>query len=47
MFHAAKIGIAVSNACKDALDAADYVTVSNEEDAASKVIYDLQDGKYL
>lgn len=46
MFEAAKIGIAVSNACKDALDAADYITVSNEEHAVAKVIHDLQDGKF-
>ena len=47
MFKAAKIGIAVSNACEDALSAADYITVSNEENAIAKVIYDLQDGKYV
>ncbi len=46
MFNTAKIGIAVSNACKDALHAANYITVSNEENALAKVIYDLQDGKY-
>ncbi len=46
MFKAAGIGIAVSNACKDALEAADYITVSNEEHAISKVIYDLESGKY-
>lgn len=44
MFKAAGIGIAVSNACKDALDAADYITVSNEEHAIAKVIYDLDKG---
>lgn len=47
MFETAKIGIAVSNACQEALAAADYVTVSNEEHAVAKVIYDLQDGKYV
>lgn len=47
MFKAAKIGIAVSNACEDALNAADYVTVSNEEHAVARVIYDLADGKYI
>lgn len=46
MFIAAKIGIAVSNACKDALDIADYITVSNEEHAIAKVIFDLENGKY-
>ena len=47
MFSAAKVGIAVANACKEALDAADFVTVSNEEHAIAKVIYDLEKGKYL
>jgi len=46
MFEAAGIGIAVSNACKEALDAADYITVSNEEHAIARVIYDLELGKY-
>ena len=46
MFKAAGIGIAVSNACKEALDAADYITVSNEEHAIARVIYDLEKGKY-
>lgn len=45
MFEVAKLGIAVSNACPAAKEAADYVTVSNEEDAVAKVIYDLADGK--
>ena len=47
MFGAAKIGIAVANACQDALDAADFVTVSNEEHAIAKVIYDIENGKYI
>lgn len=47
MFDTAKIGIAVSNACKEALAAADYITVSNEENAVAKVICDLQEGKIL
>ena len=46
MFEASGIGIAVSNACKEALDAADYITVGNEEHAISRVIYDLESGKY-
>jgi DNA segregation ATPase FtsK/SpoIIIE-like protein len=46
MFKVAGIGIAVSNACKEALDAADYITVSNEEHAIARVIYDLENGKY-
>ena len=47
MFRAAKAGIAVSNACQDALDAADFVTVSNEEHAVARVIYDVESGKYV
>ena len=45
MFHAAKVGVAVSNACPDALAAADYITVSNEESAIARVIDDLEAGK--
>lgn len=47
MFYAAKAGIAVSNACAEALEAADFVTVSNEENAVARVICDLADGKYI
>ncbi len=47
MFNTAKIGIAVKNACKAALAAADYITVSNEEHAIAKVIYDVEEGKYI
>ena len=47
MFKAAKAGIAVSNACDDALKAADYITVSNEENAIAQVISDLEKGKYI
>ena len=46
MLRAAGLGIAVSNACKAAIDAADYVTVSNEEHAIAQVIYDLENGTY-
>lgn len=46
MFRVARLGIAVSNACKAARDAADIVTVSNEEHAIGRVIYDLESGKY-
>ena len=45
MFKAARIGIAVENACIDAKKAADYVTVSNEESAIAKIIYDLERDK--
>ena len=47
MFKVAKAGIAVANACPEALSAADYVTVSNEEHAIAQVIYDLEKGKYI
>lgn len=47
MFRAAGTGIAVANACEDALRAADHITVSNEEHAIARVIEDLQAGKYL
>ena len=42
MFKTAKIGIAVANACPDAKAAADIITVSNDENAIAKVIYDLE-----
>ena len=45
MFKAAGLGIAVSNACPEAIEAADMVTVSNEESAIAKVIYDIEMGK--
>ncbi len=47
MFHAAKLGVAVANACPAALAAADYVTVSNEEHAIAQVISDLESGKIV
>ena len=46
MFKAAGTGIAVSNACEEALSEADYITVSNEEHAIAQVIYDLENNKY-
>lgn len=46
MFKAAKLGIAVANACKDAIEAADYVTVSNEEHAIARIICDIAEGVY-
>ena len=46
MLKAAKLGIAVANASKAALEAADIVTVSNEENAIADVIYGLKSGKY-
>ena len=47
MLKAAEIGIAVSNACEEAKNAADFVTVSNQENAIAKVIYDLESGRIL
>ena len=44
MFRAAGLGVAVSNACKEALKAADRITVSNEEHAIARVISDLESG---
>jgi len=46
MLEAAGIGIAVSNACKEALEAADFVTISNEEHAIARIINDLEKGVY-
>lgn len=47
MFRAVKMGVAVANACPEALEAADMVTVSNEEHAIARIIYDLEEGKLL
>ena len=46
MLKTAAFGIAVANACKAARDAADFVTVSNEEHAIAKLIYDIEKGIY-
>ena len=46
MFYAAGFGIAVANACPEAIAAADYVTVSNEEHAIARLIYDIEAGIY-
>ena len=45
MFETTKVSVAVANACEEAKMAADYVTVSNEENAIARVIYDIQNGK--
>lgn len=47
MIKTAGVGIAVSNACPDALNAADIITVSNEEHAIAKVIDELEKGGIL
>jgi len=44
MLKAAGVGIAVANACENAKKAADIVTVSNEEHAIAKIIYDIEKG---
>jgi len=44
MLRLAKVGVAVSNACQAAIEAADYVTVSNEENAIAKIISDIENG---
>ena len=46
LFRAARYGIAVANACQAAREAADFVTVSNEEHAIAQVICDIEVGKY-
>ncbi len=47
MFNVAGLGVAVSNACQEALDAADRITVSNEEHAIARVISDLESGEIV
>lgn len=47
MLEAAGVGIAVANACENAKNAADYITVSNEEDAIAQIVSDIEKGKYL
>lgn len=44
MLRCAGVGIAVSNASRAALEAADIVTVSNEEHAIARIIYDVEKG---
>ena len=46
LFRTARYGIAVANACPAAREAADFVTVSNEEHAIAQVIFDIESGKY-
>ncbi len=45
MLRAAGLGVAVANACPAAIEAADTVTVSNDEHAIARVIYDLDGGR--
>ena len=44
MLRRARLGIAVSNACEEAKAAADMITVSNDEHAIAKTVYDLDTG---
>ena len=47
MLRSAGLGVAVANASRAALDAADYVTVSNEEHAIARIISELDSGKLV
>ena len=47
MLKSAAVGIAVSNASKAAKEAADMITVSNNENAIAKIIEDLHTGKII
>jgi hydroxymethylpyrimidine pyrophosphatase-like HAD family hydrolase len=42
MIREAGVGIAVANATTEAKAAADYITVSNEDDAIAKIIEDIE-----
>lgn len=44
MFEVAFVGVAVANACPQALEKADYITVSNEQHAIAQVISDIENG---
>lgn len=46
MLKAARYGIAVANCSQKAREAADDVTVSNDEHALAQVIHDIENGKY-
>jgi len=45
MIRTAGLGIAVSNACEEAKQAAKHITVSNDENAIARIIEDLDRGK--
>ena len=38
MIEAAGVGVAMSNACREVLDAADYITLSNDEDGVAAAL---------
>ena len=44
MIKAAKLGVAVANAVPEAKAVADHITVSNDEHAIAKIIYDIEKG---
>ncbi len=44
MIKSAQVGYAVSNAFDVTKQAADFITVSNEEDAIAKIIHDIENG---
>ncbi len=44
MIKAAKLGVAVKNAVPELKEIADYVTVSNDEHAIARLIYDIEKG---
>ena len=46
MLTAAGCGVAVENACPAAREAADYITVSNEEHAIARLIYGIENGEF-
>ncbi len=45
MLKAADVGVAVANATEGVKKAADYITVSNDEDAIAVIISDIENGK--
>ena len=47
MIKAAGVGIAVANASAAAKEAADLITVSNDEHAIAKIIYGIENGEIL
>ena len=45
LLRTAGLGVAVANATEEAKAAADHITVSNEEHAIARIIYDIESGK--
>ena len=46
MIKAAKLGVAVKNAVPELKEVADYITVSNDEHAIARLIYDIENDKF-